>query len=48
VIDYENNSVMFDLVRQPTLDTDLAGQVCYMKMRTNKRKEKNDDITSEP
>lgn len=43
-IDYENNSVMFDLVRQPTLDADLAGQVYYMKMRTNKRKEKNDDI----
>ncbi len=43
-IDYENNSVMFDLVRQPTLDADLAGQVYYMKMRTNRRKEKNDDI----
>ena len=41
--DYENGNIMFDLVRQPSLDDDLQGQVYYMKQRTNKyRKEKND------
>ena len=41
--DYENGNVMFDLVRQPSLDNDLQGQVYRMKQRTIKyRKEKND------
>lgn len=40
---YENGNIMFDLVRKPSLDDDLQGQVYYMKQRTNKyRKEKND------
>ena len=40
---YENGNIMFDLVRQPSLDDDLQGQVYFMKQRTNKyRKEKND------
>ena len=44
--DYENNNIMFDLVRQPSLDNDLQGQVYRMKQRTLKyRKEKKDDIT---
>ena len=42
--DYENNNIMFDLVRQSSLDADLQGHVYYMKPRINKRKEKNDDI----
>ena len=44
--DYENGNIMFDLVRQPSLDNDLQGQVYRMKQRTLKyRKEKKDDIT---
>lgn len=42
--DYENNTIMFDLVRQSTLDEDLQGQVYFMKQRQNKRKEKKNDI----
>ena len=43
--DYENNNIMFDLIRQPSLDNDLQGQVFLMKQRSNKRKDrKNDDI----
>lgn len=41
--DYENNNIMFDLVRQHSLDDDLKGQVYQMKPRINKRKEKKDD-----
>lgn len=41
---YEAGNIMFDLVRQPSLDNDLAGQVYYMKQRPNKTKEKKDDI----
>ncbi|MBQ4386490.1 MAG: hypothetical protein II822_02635 [Prevotella sp.] len=44
-LDYVNYNIMFDLIRQPSLDNDLAGQVFYMKQRMNKRKEKQDDIT---
>ena len=41
---YENGNIMFDLVRQPSLDADLQGQVYYMKQRPIKtKKEKNDD-----
>ena len=29
--DYENNTIMFDLVRQISLDKDLQGQVYFMK-----------------
>ena len=44
--DYENGNIMFDLVRQPSLDNDLQGQVYRMKQRTIKyKKEKKDDIT---
>ena len=43
---YENGNIMFDLVRQPSLDDDLQGQVYFMKQRTIKyKKEKKDDIT---
>lgn len=42
--DYENNNIMFDLVRQSSLDADLMGHVYYMKPRINKRKEKYGDI----
>ena len=30
---YENGNIMFDLVRQTSLDNDLQGQVYYMKQR---------------
>jgi len=30
---YENGNIMFDLVRQISLDNDLQGQVYYMKQR---------------
>ena len=44
---YENGNIMFDLVRQPSLDDDLQGQVYQMKPRINKRKDKkNDDIAN--
>lgn len=44
--DYEHNTYMFDLIRQPSLDADLMGQVYLMKQRMNKRKDKaNEDIT---
>ncbi len=43
--DYENNTIMFDLIRQPSHDADLAGQVYRMKPRINPGKDKkNDDI----
>ena len=41
---YENGNIMFDLVRQPSLDNDLQGQVYFMKQRPIKNKEKKDDI----
>ena len=44
--DYEHNTIMFDQIRQPSLDTDLMGQVYLMKQRINKRKDKvHEDIT---
>ena len=42
-VDYEKNVVMFDLVRKPTLDETLEGQVFLMKSRTAKRKDKKDE-----
>ena len=42
--DYENGNVMFDLVRQPSLDDDLQGQVYFMKQRPIKNKEKKNDL----
>jgi len=42
--DYENGNIMFDLVRQPSLDDDLQGQVYFMKQRPIKNKEKKNDI----
>ena len=42
--DYENGNIMFDLVRQPSLDTDLQGQVYFMKQRPTKNKDKKNDI----
>ena len=41
---YENGNIMFDLVRQPSLDNDLQGQVYYMKQRQTKTKEKKNEI----
>lgn len=45
---YENGNIMFDLVRQPSLDNDLQGQVYFMKQRQIKNREKKNDIVSEP
>ena len=41
---YENGNIMFDLVRQPSLDDDLQGQVYFMKQRQIKNKDKKNDI----
>ena len=46
--DYENNTIMFDLVRQPSLDNDLQGQVYYMKQRQIKNKAMKNEIIIEP
>ena len=45
---YEDGNIMFDLIRQPSLDNDLQGLVYFMKQRQTKNKEKKNDITSEP
>jgi hypothetical protein len=45
---YENGNIMFDLVRQHSLDNDLQGQVYYMKQRQIKNKEKKDDTIIDP
>ena len=42
--DYENNTIMFDLVRQISLDKDLQGQVYFMKQRQTRNKDKKNDI----
>ena len=44
--DYENNNIMFDMIRQSPLDETLGGQVYLMKQRQNKRKEKYEKINS--
>lgn len=41
-MDYATYNIMFDLVRQPSLDADLQGQVYFMKQRQNKRKDKDE------
>lgn len=41
---YENGNIMFDLIRKPSLDNDLQGQVYFMKQRPIKSKEKKNDI----
>ena len=41
---YEDGNIMFDLIRQPSLDDDLLGQVYLMKQRSIKNKEKKNDI----
>ena len=45
---YENGDIIFDLVRRPSLDDDLQGQVYFMKQRPIKNKEKKNDIIIEP
>lgn len=42
--EYENGNIMFDLVRQPSLDDDLQGQVYFMKQRPIKNKDKKNDL----
>lgn len=46
-MDYEKNVIMFDLVRKPSLDETLEGQVFLMKTRISKRKETKDDEIDE-
>ena len=41
---YENGNIMFDLIRQPSLDDVLQGQVYYMNQRQTKKKEKKNHI----
>lgn len=45
--DYEHNTIMFDLIRQSSLDNGLQGHVYLMKQRTNKRKNKKDEKIEE-
>ena len=45
--DYESGNIMFDLIRQPSLDTELAGQVYYMKQRKVKERKNEDSSSSE-
>jgi hypothetical protein len=45
---YENGDIIFDLIRRPSLDDDLQGQVYFMKQRPIKNKEKKNEIISEP
>jgi len=45
---YENGDVIFDLVRRPSLDDDLHGQVYFMKQRIIKTKEKKNDTVIVP
>lgn len=44
---YEDGNIMFDLIRRPSLDEDLQGQVFFMKQRPIK-KEKKYELTFEP
>ena len=41
---YEDGNIMFDLIRQPSLDNDLQGLVYFMKQRQTKNKDKKNDI----
>ena len=36
-LDYQNSTIMFDLVRKPSLDNDLQGQVYFMKQRPKRK-----------
>jgi len=45
---YENGDIIFDLVRRPSLDEDLQGQVYFMKQRPIKNTEKKNDTIIEP
>ena len=45
---YEEGNVMFDLIRKPSLDDDLQGQVYFMKQRPIKTKEKKNDTIIDP
>ena len=37
---YDNGNIMFDLIRQPSLDNDLQGLVYFMKQRQTKNKDR--------
>lgn len=41
--DYKSATIMFDLIRQNSLDLDLNGEVYMMKQRYGKNKERNND-----
>lgn len=41
--DYENYYIIFDLIRDKSLDAELQGMVFRMKERLNKRKEKDEE-----
>lgn len=46
---YEDGNIMFDLIRKPSLDDDLQGQVYYMKQRPIKKpKEKKNETIIDP
>jgi hypothetical protein len=45
---YENGNIIFDLIRKPSLDDDLQGQVYCMKQRPTKNREKNAETIIEP
>ena len=45
---YEEGNFMFDLIRKPSLDDDLQGQVYFMKQRQIKPKEKKNDTIIDP
>ena len=36
-LDYQNSNIMFELVRKPSLDNDLQGQVYFMKQRPKRK-----------
>jgi len=40
---YKSKSIMFDLIRQISLDTELNGEVYMMKQRNGKIKDKNNE-----
>ena len=46
-LDYRSKTIMFDLIRQNSLDADLGGEVYLMKQRHGKNKEKNNDDSIE-
>ena len=41
--DYKSTTIMFDLIRQNSLDSDLNGEVYMMKQRYGKNKERNNE-----